>query len=59
MGPGQRTMAVPMRRHPLVLILRLGSKQPKRLPKMSTDGARLSAAANAIITPIEAGIPRL
>ena len=58
-APGQRTMAVPIRRHPRSCSPRLGSNRPKRLPMISTAGARVSAATNATRMPIAAGMPRL
>ena len=59
MGPGQRTMAVPMRRQPRVRIVRLGSNRPKWRPMISTAGPRVSAATTATSTPMPAGMPRL
>ncbi|SKU31132.1 Uncharacterised protein [Mycobacteroides abscessus subsp. abscessus] len=59
MGPGQRTMAVPMRRHTRVLIARLGSKKPKKLATVSTAGASVSAAATAVSMPTTPGMPML
>ena len=59
MGPGQRTMAVPMRRQPRVRIGRAGSNRPKWRPMLSSAGARVSAATSATRTPIAAGMPRL
>ena len=56
MGPGQRTMAVPMRRQPLVRIGRAGSNRPKWRPMLSTAGARVRAATNATRTPVAAGM---
>ena len=58
-GPGHRTIAVPIRRHPRVRIARAGSNRPKWRPMLSTAGARVSAASNATDTPIAAGTPRL
>jgi hypothetical protein len=58
-GPGHRTIAVPIRRQPRLAVLRLGSSSPKRLPMTSTAGASVSDAASATSTPIAAGIPRL
>ena len=59
MGPGQRTIAVPIRRHPRVRIARLGSKTPIFDPNVSMAGARVSEAASATRTPRPAGMPRL
>ena len=43
MGTGQRTIAVPTRRHRRTLILRLGSNSLKRLPTARTAGTSVSA----------------
>src|ERR1700677_3178255 len=59
MGAGQRTTAGPIRRHPRVFISRLGSKSPKWVPRVSTAGARVSAAASETRMPIAAGMPRV
>ena len=58
-GPGQRTIAVPIRRHRCVLIWRLGSSSPKCRPMTSMAGASVRAATTAIRTPDAAGTPRL
>jgi hypothetical protein len=58
-GPGHRTIAVPIRRQPRLAVLRLGSSSPKRLPITSTAGASVNEAISATNTPIAAGIPRL
>ncbi|GFG66397.1 hypothetical protein MKUB_38870 [Mycobacterium kubicae] len=56
-GPGQRTIAVPTRRHPRVRILRLGSNSLKKLPTVRTAGPKVSAAATATSIPTAQGIP--
>jgi hypothetical protein len=56
-GPGQRTIAVPTRRHPRVRIFRLGSNRPKRLPTVDTAGPRVSAAMTATSIPTAQGTP--
>ena len=48
-GLGQRTVAVPTLRHPLVFIMRLGSSSPKRLPTTRMAGATVMAAATTMI----------
>ena len=52
---GQRTVAVPMLRHPRVLIIRLGSSRPKRLPTTRMAGATVRAAATTMIRAIADG----
>ena len=59
MGPGQRTMAVPMRRQPWVRIARLGSNSPMWLPMVMTAGVRVNEPMRVTNTPRPAGIPRL
>src|ERR1700719_303074 len=56
-GPGQRTTAVPTRRHPRVFIFRLGSSSPNRLAEVIRAGAMVSAAATATSIPIARGTP--
>ena len=56
-GPGQRTVAVPMRRHPRVLIIRLGSSRPNRVPTTTTAGAAVSAPATTTSSPKADGMP--
>ncbi|CPX11571.1 Uncharacterised protein [Mycobacteroides abscessus] len=58
-GPGQRTIAVPIRRQPRVRMARLGSIKPKRPAITSTAGARVRAAASVTSTPRAAGTPRV
>ena len=58
-GPGQRTMAVPMRRQPRVRMARLGSNSPIWLPIVMTAGVRVSDPIRVTSTPRPAGIPRL
>ncbi|SKV06179.1 Uncharacterised protein [Mycobacteroides abscessus subsp. abscessus] len=57
MGPGQRTIAVPIQRHLRTIILLLGSNNPNRLPKLMTAGTSVTATATATAMPIAAGIP--
>ena len=57
-GPGQRTVAVPMRRHPRVLIIRFGSSRPNRLATATTAGATVSAPAITTSNPNAEGMPR-
>ena len=54
-GLGQRTVAVPIFRHPLVFIMRLGSRSPNLLATTSTAGAAVSAAATTITRAIADG----
>ncbi|CFE40578.1 Uncharacterised protein [Mycobacterium tuberculosis] len=56
-GPGQRTIAVPTRRHRRVFIRRLGSNSLKKLPTVSTAGPSVSAAKTATSMPIAMGAP--
>ena len=59
MGPGQRTIEVPMRRQPGLRTLRLGSSRPNRLAITMTAGPRVSAATSVTSTPSAAGTPRV
>ena len=58
-GPGQRTIAVPMRRQPRVRMARLGSNSPMWLPMTMTAGVRVSEATRVTRMPRPAGRPRL
>ena len=57
MGAGQRTTAVPTRRHPRTDIVRLGSRRPKRLATVRTAGTSVSATATATSMPTAHGAP--
>ena len=54
-GAGQRTVAVPTRRHPRVFIARFGSSRPNRLATARMAGASVSAAATTMIKPTAEG----
>ena len=51
-GPGQRTIAVPIRRQPRVRIARFGSNNPIVLPIVMTAGVRVSEATRVTSTPM-------
>ena len=57
MGAGQRTMAVPTRRHRRNPIARLGSNSPKPLPSFNTAGTSVRATATATSIPTVHGTP--
>ena len=57
-GLGQRTVAVPTLRQPLVFIMRLGSSSPKRLATTRIAGATVIAAATTMISAIADGNAR-
>ena len=56
-GPGQRTVAVPMRRQPWTLAARFGSSRPNRLATATTAGAAVSAPATTTSSPKADGMP--
>ena len=58
-GPGHRTIAVPIRRQPRLAVLRLGSSSPNRPAITITAGASVNEATNETRTPSAAGTPRL
>ena len=56
-GAGQRTTAVPTRRHSRPWAARLDSNKPKRLPRKSTAGPSVIAAATKTSIPMATGTP--
>ena len=58
MGPGHRTTAAPILRHPRTLIARLGSSTlPNRLATVMIAGPSVSAARTPTVMPIASGTP--
>ena len=56
-GPGQRTIAAPMRRQNRIRMARLGSNSPKWLATVITAGPSVSAATTTTSMPMTAGCP--
>ncbi|SHU95657.1 Uncharacterised protein [Mycobacteroides abscessus subsp. abscessus] len=56
-APGQRTVAVPMRRHQRTFTGRLGSSKPKRPATTTTAGAAVSAPTTTTSSPSADGMP--
>lgn len=56
-GPGQRTIAVPMRRQPRTLIIRRGSSRPNRVATATMAGVAVSAPAMTTNNPNAEGMP--
>jgi hypothetical protein len=59
MGAGQRTIAVPTRRHLRTPIVPLGSNTLKRLPTARNAGTNVSATETATSIPTAHGTPRV
>ena len=59
MGPGHRTTAAPILRHPRTRMARLGSSSPNRLADTMIALPRVSAVITTTLIPIANGTPRV
>ena len=56
-GPGHRTMAAPILRHPRTRIVRFGSNSPNRLAATTMALPAVSAVITTTLIPIANGTP--